>query len=649
MAKNAVLNMIHNYGAVQGLGITEARAQWSSLWRNGGLADVPDWVTQALRQASGELPRLGTATLINWHREARQGQLADRRLLQADAPGTRALGELQQATIRANCWLSARALQQLLQAKFPGLSVSERSVARYLRHYADTQPALYGLLTRGDDWYRSNHRPRIGNASAKVTEVNQRWEMDATIADVFLADGKRPTILQVIDVHSRRMVVFVGSSSNSEEYGDLLIKALIKLGVPTELHTDNGKAEASMHIDMLCKAVGVQKFHCGVRQPQQKPFVERHFRTLNDMLFTTLPGYCGANVNDRQAIRAGARAGLGEGKRLSREDFQKSIDHWLENYYEQQHEHGGLNGLTPIAAWNASLAGGATLRHVENLEALAICASPVPASGGNRKGIRTVTAKGIRVGGHYYVARQGEHVNHQGTEVFCRWFPGGEASLLMVFDPKTEDYLWHAHCPELAGTDIRELIEASRAVARENKKAARQEQKAMQARQDLREALNPALPDKVLALGASTAPKVEPVATPQLVAYEAAAESKPKPEPRGGVTLSVVPDPALIIYDWPVQMPPLVEAYKLYSQTKKTDAPVNPPQEPELCRAAAQASEYHPQKGLIRNLLGVPMGLKESWMEPDFRKWLKAHAEAASLAAPLDSPPVLTPVSAQVG
>ncbi len=68
-------------------------------------------------------------------------------------------------------------------------------------------------------------------------------------------------------------------------------------GKPEHFYTDGGKDFRSNHLQQVAVNLG---FVCHLRdRPSEGGIVERPFRTFNDQLFSTLPGYTGSNVQER--------------------------------------------------------------------------------------------------------------------------------------------------------------------------------------------------------------------------------------------------------------------------------------------------------------------------------------------------------------
>jgi putative transposase len=152
-----------------------------------------------------------------------------------------------------------------------------------------------------------------------VQYSNDVWQCDHTRADVLLVDqyGEllgRPWLTTVIDTYSRCIMgINLGFDAPSSQVVALAMRHAIlpkKYGVeyklncewetygkPNHFYTDGGKDFRSHHVEQIATDLG---FVCHLRaRPSEGGIVERPFRTLNDQLFSTLPGYTGSNVQER--------------------------------------------------------------------------------------------------------------------------------------------------------------------------------------------------------------------------------------------------------------------------------------------------------------------------------------------------------------
>ncbi|MBD1875017.1 Mu transposase C-terminal domain-containing protein [Nodosilinea sp. FACHB-131] len=148
---------------------------------------------------------------------------------------------------------------------------------------------------------------------------NHVWQCDYTRADVMLVDqyGKilgRPWLTTVVDTYSRCIMgINLGFDAPSSQIVALALRHAIlpkkygpeyklncewgTFGKPDHFYTDGGKDFRSNHLQRIGADLG---FACHLRdRPSEGGVVERPFRTLNDQLFSTLPGYTGSNVQQR--------------------------------------------------------------------------------------------------------------------------------------------------------------------------------------------------------------------------------------------------------------------------------------------------------------------------------------------------------------
>ncbi|MBD2495472.1 Mu transposase C-terminal domain-containing protein [Nostoc sp. FACHB-280] len=152
-----------------------------------------------------------------------------------------------------------------------------------------------------------------------VDYSNHVWQCDHTRVDVLLVVHhvdllSRPWLTTVIDTYSRCIMgINLGFDAPSSVVVALALRHAIlpkrygceyKLhcewgtyGKPEHFYTDGGKDFRSNHLSQIAVQLG---FVCHLRdRPSEGGVVERPFKTLNDQLFSTLPGYTGSNVQER--------------------------------------------------------------------------------------------------------------------------------------------------------------------------------------------------------------------------------------------------------------------------------------------------------------------------------------------------------------
>ena len=325
---------------------------------------------------------------------------------------------------------------------------------------------------RDPDAARGRYAPSVGRADEGVDSLNALWEIDATTADVLLSDGQRHTILGIIDVWSRRVLLHVTRTSPSTAVCTALRRAILAWGVPDAVRCDNGKEFISHHTRTALTDLGIEQETAPPFQPERKPFIERALGTFSHDLLALLPGFCGHDVSDRQAIRSrrsfSARFGGGENAqgRLTPEAFQGFCDKWCALYASRPHR--GLGRSDPRLPCLQLDRSGAHDRGRARAGYPALRSL-------QQGGARTVQKKGISVGGLWHVATDlGAYI---GKRVRIR-LDEGDAGKIFVF---SEDgvFLCEAVSPERAGVSRRELAQATRKVQGEMLRKARKDIKAV--------------------------------------------------------------------------------------------------------------------------------------------------------------------------
>lgn len=193
-----------------------------------------------------------------------------------------------------------------------------RTVLRVLEPIIERQQRVESIRSPGWRGSTLSVKTRDGK-DISVEYSNHVWQCDHTRVDVLLVDqyGEligRPWLTTVIDTYSRCIMgINLGFDAPSSQVVALALRHAIlpkkygaeyKLscewgtyGKPQHFYTDGGKDFRSNHVQQIGTDLG---FVCHLRdRPSEGGIVERPFRTLNDQLFSTLPGYTGSNVQER--------------------------------------------------------------------------------------------------------------------------------------------------------------------------------------------------------------------------------------------------------------------------------------------------------------------------------------------------------------
>lgn len=305
--------------------------------------------------------------------------------------------------------------------------------------------ANHVLITKvtNPDKYRSTMRASGTGMLRHISEPNHLWMIDASPVDALCVDG-RHSIYIAIDVATRRIVITVSRTPRASAVGLMIRKAALAWGVPGQIKTDNGSDFVAQETKRLFDALDIDPLVSQKYSPTEKAHVERVIKTFQHTVGPLLPGFIGHNVADRKAIeerkafaqRLGTTDAEAFGVQLTSAELQAKIDEWVRYDYEQT-THSAL-GMSPFAAAAAS-----TVRPRMVAER-ALDALLMPVAGKN--GLRTVTAKGIRIGGYFY----GVSAILPGNQVFVRMDPS-DMGTIYVFKPDAGEFLCQGHCPELAG------------------------------------------------------------------------------------------------------------------------------------------------------------------------------------------------------
>jgi putative transposase len=307
--------------------------------------------------------------------------------------------------------LSAQALYEALETQFTDLP-STRAFRRALAYWKQQNAQLFEAAINPDGW-RNKYMSAAGSYSETLTRPNQLWQMDSTVGDIMLADGKRHHIVGVIDVYTRRRLFIITRTSRANAIMSLIRKAIQRWGVPEAIKTDNGADYVAQVLETALLGLAIEHPLCAPFSPHQKPHIERAIGSLMHQLFELLDGYVGHSVADRKGIES--RKGFAErilkdnsftvDLRLTPEQVQDQLDTFCTRMDNKPRDY--LAGKTPL-----QMAANFEAKTI-NERALDVLLAPSAESG-----LRTIGKKGIRIAGGFY--------NHahlggmEGTQVQCK-------------------------------------------------------------------------------------------------------------------------------------------------------------------------------------------------------------------------------------
>ncbi len=349
----------------------------------------------------------------------------------------------------------------------------ERTTIRnFMAEWKEQNAHHYTYITNPDKW-RNEFMSAFGDASEKVDGLNALWELDATPGDiecVWEGNRKRVHLSGVIDVWSRRLALLVTETPRTEANAQLMRKALKIWGKPTVCKTDNGSDYVSLRMKQTFISLSIEQVLCTKFAPQEKPHIERVFRTFSHDWLEMMPGYVGHNVTERKAIesrRSFAKRLMTQGDvieaRMSPQELQEFCDKWLEIYHHREHSSLGCSPFEKAASWTG------VVHRINDDRALdMLLAEP---AGGNGK--RKVAKKGIKVDNIWYIAP--ELIVGSWVYVYCDETDVGR---LVVYNDDHE-FLCIAEAPEFTGVSRKEIADlAKRKQLKQAMKAEKEHRKA---------------------------------------------------------------------------------------------------------------------------------------------------------------------------
>lgn len=343
--------------------IVTASEKFAALY-NAGQIQLPEWVTSYARR-TGRLS-VSWSSLNRWQKAyAAQGLpgLVNGFKSSSSTSVPEDIQQYIQGLYTGHPHITFKKLKQAVEARFGDRAdlPSIHAIRRYAEKWCEENQGLLGYIANEDKW-RNEQMLAFGSASEQVHALNQLWEMDGTPTDVMLKDG-RHTVVGCIDVWSRRAKLLVAPTSKATHVSALMRRCILDWGCPPPtredkdpnegIRTDNGSDYTAEHINLVLTALEINQPICKPFSPEEKPHIERFFRTFSHGIVELLPGYVGHSVADRKAIEARksfAKRLMKKGGdpipvELTAEQFQKICDRWLNAIYHQD-DHSAL-GMSP--------------------------------------------------------------------------------------------------------------------------------------------------------------------------------------------------------------------------------------------------------------------------------------------------------------
>ncbi|UWZ81506.1 transposase family protein [Geoalkalibacter halelectricus] len=196
---------------------------------------------------------------------------------------------------------------------------------RQLRYFYEKEysPIEITRKRKGEIDYLKDFRPVLGTSTSEVSGPGSRYQIDATVADVYLVSEQdrekiigRPTLYFVVDVFSRTIVgMYIGLENASWVSAmEALANAMLDkveycasfginitnemwptVGLPEAIIGDRGEM-LSRHVEVLSKGFNVNIENTPPYRADWKGVVERYFRTVQVKMKPFVEGYVTGKV-----------------------------------------------------------------------------------------------------------------------------------------------------------------------------------------------------------------------------------------------------------------------------------------------------------------------------------------------------------------
>jgi len=210
-------------------------------------------------------------------------------------------------------------------------------------------PDLKTLAHEGDKAYKQAYSLVHKFEAERPNEI---WQADHTPLDIVVFDSRqqalKPWLTTIVDDYSRAVPgYFLGSQPPSSMRIALALRQAIWrkddsgwniCGIPEKFYSDRGSDFMSQHIEQVSIDLKFEHIHTEPGEPQGKGKCERFFKTINEMLLSSLPGYAPKGHGNVQPV-------------LTLEQLEERFKSWLlTEYFVRQHSE---TNMTPKDRWES--------------------------------------------------------------------------------------------------------------------------------------------------------------------------------------------------------------------------------------------------------------------------------------------------------
>lgn len=280
-----------------------------------------------------------------------------------------------------------RRFETLYRNYFPDIPESELPSFWQMKHFYDREYSLVEKIEKKTDEISFNKdiRPLTSTANTQVLGAGSRYEIDATIADIYLVSDSerhnitgRPVVYVVIDVFSRMVAGFYIGFENPSYAAAIqsLYTAVVDktelcqqlgfdispqdwpcIGLPDKLLADRGELMGHQ-IESLEKIFHVQIGNTPPYRGDAKGIVERSFKTIQEDFKPFAPGVVtGSTIKKRgdSDYRLDAKLSIKDFSRIVLSSILYHNRFKVLKHYDRDADIPSDMPLTPLNLWNWSL------------------------------------------------------------------------------------------------------------------------------------------------------------------------------------------------------------------------------------------------------------------------------------------------------
>lgn len=233
------------------------------------------------------------------------------------------------------------------------------SRATFYRQIDKLDPYIADLARYGKQVARK--RNRYGRKIYSPMRIGERVEVDCNLMDIQVIDDDgevigRPWLCAMIDVHTRCIVGW--EISFMPPCGAKVMRALrhamsddsprIYGCAPEELVLDNGPEFLNTVLQTVAGSYGIILRYAAPRSPNEKPHIERFFKTLNSQLVHLMSGTTRSNPADKGDYQSHEEAVY------LLEQVQAKFQFWVDEIYHRT-PHDALS-IPPAVMWKRAAA-----------------------------------------------------------------------------------------------------------------------------------------------------------------------------------------------------------------------------------------------------------------------------------------------------